>query len=269
MRGCVGEETEPVGKRELLIRRLDQIARSLAADGRALALLGLGSSGLDLDRMDEFSDLDFFVIVNAGSKVSFLDDLDWLATVAPIAYSYRNTPDGHKLLFADGVFCELAVFEPHELRAIPFAPGRVIWKAPGFDETACAPPPRPAPVQADTAWLVGEALTNLHVGLSRLRRGEKLAAERAIQVHAVSAVLRLAARIETEHPVARDPFAEERRFESRFPGLAAELPSFVQGFEGSRDSALAILRFLERSFPVNDAMAAAVREGAGEPPDAG
>ena len=259
----MGEEAGTAPKRDLLIRRLDQIAGSLAADGRALALLGLGSSGLDLDRMDEFSDLDFFVIVRAGNKASLLDDLDWLATVAPIAYSYRNTPDGHKLLFADGVFCEFAVFEPHQLRAIPFAPGRVIWKAPGFDEAACAPATRLAPAQADTTWLVGETLTNMYVGLSRLRRGEKLAAERAIQVNAVNAVLTLTARIETERAVARDPFAEERRFESRFPGLAAELPSFVQGFERSRESALAILRFLERSFPVNQAMAKAIRAVAG------
>ena len=68
--------------------------------------------------------------------------------------------------------------------------------------------------------------------------------------------------------IARDPFAEERRFESRFPGLAADLPSFVQGLERSSESALAILRFLERHFPVNDAMASAVRVLAGGSPGA-
>jgi len=261
----MGEEAGAMRKRDLLIRRLDQIAGSLAAHGGALALLGLGSAGLDLERMDEFSDLDFFVIVRPGSKAEFLDDLGWLAAGAPIAYAYRNTPDGHKALFADGVFCEFAVFESDELKAIPFAPGRLIWKAPGFDESACTPPARSEHGQADTAWLVGEALTNLYVGLSRLCRGEKLAADRAIQVRAVDAVLRLAAQVETERPVARDPFAEERRFESRYPRLAVELPSFVQGLERSRESALAILGFLERSFPVNAAIAAEVRALAKEP----
>ena len=161
------------------------------------------------------------------------------------------------------------MFEPRELQTIPFAPGRLIWKAPGFDDTTCTPTLRPAPRQADTAWLVGEALTNLYVGLSRLCRGEKLAAERAIQVHAVNAVLRLAAQIEDERMVDRDPFSVERRFESRYPALSAELPTFVQGFERSRESALAILPFLERSFPVNQTMAAAIRAVAGEHQGAG
>jgi hypothetical protein len=39
----------------------------------------------------------------------------------------------------------------------------------------------------------------------------------------------------------------------------------VQGLERSRESALAILGFLERSFPVNGAIAAGVRALAEEP----
>jgi hypothetical protein len=50
--------------KQTLLARLDAIARSLEASGHAEALIGLGSVGLELDRLDEYSDLDFFAIVN-------------------------------------------------------------------------------------------------------------------------------------------------------------------------------------------------------------
>jgi hypothetical protein len=83
------------------------------------------------------------------------------------------------------------------------------------------------PVQqpSPTEWLVGEALTNLYVGLGRYRRGEKLSAARFIQNYAVDRILDLAARIEAEQPAFKDQFASERRFEQRFPELASRLPS--------------------------------------------
>lgn len=246
-------------KRELLLKRLEGISRSLQASGRALALLGLGSVGLETGRLDEFSDLDFFVVARDGATPSFLESLEWLAAVAPIAYAYRNTADGHKVLFEDGVFCEFAVFEARELSRIPFVRGRLVWREEGFDDTVCVPRRVAGRAPSSPEWLLGEALTSLYVGLCRLRRGEKLAAMRAIQVLAVSHTLELAVTVEEPTPVPPDPFAMERRFEQRFPGLAGELSSFMQGYEGSRESALAILAFLERHFEVNRAMAAAIR----------
>jgi hypothetical protein len=94
----------------LLLERLEEIARSLEQSGHALALIGLGSVGLERERLDACSDLDFFAVVEAGHKRRYLDDLTWLRVLCPIAYSYANTRDGYKVLFADGVFCEFAVF---------------------------------------------------------------------------------------------------------------------------------------------------------------
>ncbi len=110
----------------ILLNRLDEIGQSLAQSGHALALLGLGSVGDELHRLDEYSDLDFFAIVEPGYKRRYIENLDWLSTLCPIAYHFQNTHDGHKLLFADGIFCEFAVFEPQELQSIPFAAGRIV-----------------------------------------------------------------------------------------------------------------------------------------------
>jgi lincosamide nucleotidyltransferase B/F len=111
--------------KELLLSRLTQIAQSLEQSKRALALIGLGSVGLELERLDEHSDLDFFVIVEAGFKQEFLEQLDWLICLSPVAYVFQNSADGFKLLYKDGVFCEFAIFEISELASIPFAPGRI------------------------------------------------------------------------------------------------------------------------------------------------
>ena len=78
-----------------LLARLDAIAASVAAHGDAQALIGLGSVGQDTARLDAWSDLDFFLIVDPGAKARYLDDLGWLAAAHPLAWSFRNTGDGH------------------------------------------------------------------------------------------------------------------------------------------------------------------------------
>jgi hypothetical protein len=247
-------------KPELLLSRLDEIGASLARSGKALALIGLGSVGLERERLDQYSDLDFFAIVETGRKRDFLDDLSWLGGIRPLAYAFRNTPDGHKALFDDGVFCEFAVFEEPELAHIPFAPGRMVWKRDGVSDDLRFPRHHPAgPEDRSTEWLLGEALTNLYTGLGRYRRGEKLAAMRLIQVFAVDRVLELA---EKQGPLVdhRDPFALERRIEQRNPGITPALVAFTQGYDRSVESARAILGFLEERFEVNPAMRRAILE---------
>ena len=244
-----------------LLARLEAIGRSLERSGHALALIGLGSVGPELDRIDAYSDLDFFAIVEKEYKAAYINSLQWLGDVQPIAYSFRNTADGCKLLFTDGIFCEFAVFELEELKDIPFAPGRIVWKRPELPDTLGQPASRPAlPPRQSRDWMLGEALTNLYVGMQRDRRGEKLSAMRFIQVYAVDRLLELVEYIEEGNDVYRDPFVNERRFEQRFPGLAPDLYTWLQGYEKNRESALAILDFLERHFEVNQFIAKSIRD---------
>jgi lincosamide nucleotidyltransferase len=241
-------------RRQALLHRLEEIGQSLARSGEALALLGLGSAGLELDRLDAYSDLDFFAIVKPGRKTAFLADLGWLSDIQPIAYCFRNTPDGYKLLFEDGIFCEFAVFEESELAAAVFAPGRVIWRMEEFDEALLAPKLAEPPPAHSVEWTVGEAISCLYVGLCRCRRGEKLSAARFVQQYAVDRIVELSPMLEAEQAAYPDAFAHERRFEARFPGLAREMPQFVQGYERTPESARAILQFLAAHFEVNPAM---------------
>ncbi|TLN05666.1 hypothetical protein FDZ74_13425, partial [bacterium] len=240
---------------------LDAIAQSLQGSGHAEALIGCGSVGLELERLDGYSDLDFFAVVEDGWKEHYIAHLDWLERVAPVVYTFRNTVDGFKLLFADGIFCEFAVFVRADLLRVPFAPGRIVWKRPEVPESIAVPVVTSG-VQGTRSpdYLLGEALTNLYVGLCRYRRGERLSGLRFIQGFAVDRVVELAGLIETEGPAPRDIFAGERRFETRFPILSQLLPGMLLGYERTPESALAILAFLEQHFPVNQALADRIRE---------
>ncbi len=241
-----------------LLQRLDAVARSLAADGHALALVGLGSVGLERARIDEWSDLDFFVIVEPGHKARFLDRLDWLAAAHPLAWHFRNTGDGHKALMEDGLFCEFAIFEPAELETIPFAPGRVVWRRADADPSFATPRrPLPRPT-TDETWIVGEALANLLVGLGRWHRGEKLSAMRFVQGHALDRLIELDAL--RRHAAGGDPFDGTRRLESRQPALAAELPRLAPGYAHTPAAAAALLdAFAARGAQLNAAALARIR----------
>lgn len=243
---------------EILLKRLEAIATSFSLKEGALALFALGSSGLEVDRLDAYSDLDFFAIVAQGFKERFIEEIEWLLRVHPIGFIFGNTRDGYKLMFEDGVFCEMAVFTVEELPAIPRPQGKIVWSIENFDPLLS----KPAGTKPDihtVEWLLGEALSNLYVGIGRFRRGEKMSAMRFVQGHALERLMDLIELVEVEMPIERDPFSQDRRLEQRFPNLAERLPRLAQGYERTPQSAVEILFFLEDHFPVNPLMAREIR----------
>ena len=167
---------------------------------------------------------------------------------------------GSKVLFEDGIYAEFAVFDPDELATMPFEGGRIVWQREGTDLAGTQNQPPAPPEPHDVEWLLGEILTNLYVGLTRLRRGERLSAQRLIQGFAVDRVLQLWPLIEPQSLATEDRFDGSRRVEQRFPHIAQHLSCFVQGYDHSMESAVAILEFLERHFPVNAAIGQRIRE---------
>ncbi|MGV2947769.1 hypothetical protein, partial [Acinetobacter sp. AGC35] len=119
--------------KDQLLDRLNAIGESLSTTEEALLLLGLGSVGSELHRLDAYSDLDFFVITKPGFKERYINNLDWLHNVCPLAYQFRNTDDGWKIMFEDGIYGEFAVFEENELNHIPCYGGRIVWHAAGYE----------------------------------------------------------------------------------------------------------------------------------------
>jgi hypothetical protein len=234
-----------------LLARLDAIAESLRASGHALALIGLGSVGLETDRLDQWSDLDFIVVAEPGHKRHYLDRLGWLEAAHPVAWHHRSAFDRCKALMCDGVLCDFAVFEPQEIDAVPFAAGRVVWMRPGVDPSIAQPRRPPPPRTTDETWIVGEALACLLVGLQRWHRGEKLSALRLVQGQALERLIEFDA-LRGRAP-AGDPFDPARGLESRQPALGAELPELAPGYLHTPAAARAILDAFEARSAVLDA----------------
>jgi lincosamide nucleotidyltransferase B/F len=245
---------------EILLRRLAEITQAAVGTGQVRAVLALGSIGLEMARIDQYSDLDVWIIAEDGFNQGLIDDLSWLTAVCPIGYRYKNGASGYKILFEDGLFAELDVFEMGELAALPFSEARIVWKAEGVPTSIGLPQRKPHPRDRSLDELLGEALTNLYVGLGRFHRGEKLTAMRFIQSYAVDRLLEMAHLIESEQPAWPDLFGQERRFERRFPVVAAELPHFLQGYDRTPESAQAILSFLDKHFEINQAIKQAILE---------
>lgn len=228
-----------------ILERLDRIGEVLRDRGDALALLGLGSVGRDLHRLDEHSDLDFFAVVDDDAKPRYLQDLDWLEAAAPVAFSFANTADGRKVLFDDGLYGEYAVFTLAELRRAAYPPGRVVWKRADAPDGLDVPAQDARQEPIDVPHQVGEAMTNLFVGLHRDARGETLSAMRLIQVHAVDRVLNVLDLTADDGSSRQDLFAPERGVEQRYRGRDLPLPEMAAGYAGNARAARAVLTWLQ------------------------
>jgi hypothetical protein len=240
-----------------LLDRLDALGAVFRERGDVIALLGLGSVGTDLGRLDEHSDLDFFVVTDDGANAWYKRNLDWLE-VAPIAYAFENSIHGCKILWEDGLYAEYAVFTLDELKAGSYTGARVVFArddAPADIEQLGAPIP-PSPYLTPE-YQVGEMITNLYIGLHRELRGERLAAMRLIQVHAVDRLMTYLDLTGQSTRERQDPFAVERGAERRLEAPFAEL---VPGYERNREAALAMLAWLEERVEVDPTLARKIRE---------
>jgi hypothetical protein len=245
-----------------LLQRMDDLGAVLARRGDALALFGLGSVGVDLERLDDHSDMDFFAIVEDDAKQRYLDSIDWLEELAPVVFSFENSVDGRKVLFADGLFAEYAVFTLDELRAQSWPPARVVWQRDDMPAELDGGAGRLPPLSPhdNPEYQLNEALTNLYVGLHRDLRGERLSAMRFIQVHAVDRLLTFLHLTESGASPRQDAFVVERGAEKGFGPAVLPLAEMAPGYERNAEAALAILAWLEARVDVSEALAAAIRE---------
>lgn len=237
---------------------LNRLGQFVSKNPNVLCLLGLGSMS-EISRMDAYSDMDFFLIVETGHKQAFISDLSWLA-VEPILFQFRNTRDGYKVLFKGDVFAEFAVFEAEELPEIAFTEGKVIYAKSTFDLNWIVPKKVPNQQRRSSEFLLNEALTNLYIGLKRDHRGETASAFTFIQVYASGLISELFQDIYPSKPILIDPFVSERRIENRFVEAFDTLSTFKQGYTKNRESAKAAVTFLKTHFNPNEAMVQTILE---------
>lgn len=243
-------------KEKRLFQRLEDLALTLSNKKHALALLALGSVGVETDRADEFSDLDFFVIVEDEYKQIYIDDLSWLSDTFPLAYQFKNTKDGFKVLFEDGIYGEFAVFGQSDMPFVTQPHGRLIWKKESYqyDDLTKMKGQIPKIKSDDIDFAINEVLTNLYVGLLRTLRGERLSGYIYIESYALDRILSIVHHFEEETPIYEDAFGIERRFEKHYPEFSKKLNQMLSGYKNIGLSAEVMLNYIDSIYPINKRM---------------
>jgi hypothetical protein len=210
-------------------RRFTEVLKSkLEAYENVLGLIALGSMSDQDVTPDEWSDHDFFVIVQPGHQEFFRTQLQWLPNPEMIVFSFRETAHGVKVLYRDAHLLEFAIFDPQELHLAQINRYQVLFDRANLENVMQSLQSRGKPI-ADPAWLFGQFLTNLLVGVARFKRGEQLSGHFFVKYSALRHLLLLCHLFfhsEKKHLLDDlDPF---RRFELVFPEIAESLNDVLQ-----------------------------------------
>ena len=239
-------------KLQIIQETLESLSWAAQKSSHAIALVGAGSAGAEIARMDQYSDIDFFLIVEDGFSSGFINDNSWFGRDLPIVFAFRDTDHGNKALLENGVFLEFAIFTQAELAQNGIPGLRTIWSKSGFSLPDLS---AKQPIVREVSFYVDQALSNLLVGALRLHRGERLAALAMIERYALSNLL-TAFRVKNNITV-QDPFNIERRAEQ---SLGVDFAALVQGYERLEQSLAKILAFAEENFDVNTSIVQSIRE---------
>jgi len=200
----------------------------LERDQRVIGLVAVGSMAHRDYLPDEWSDHDFFVIVENGNQEWFRANFDWLPQNDRIVHSFRETPHGVKVLYDTGHLLEFAVFDIAELHLARINRYRVLLDRGQVESHLfqLAEETKKSFAVADDKWEFGQFLTNLLVGVGRHQRGEKLSGAWFVKTSALRHFIALIRKhIASEHTELLDNLDELRRFEVGYPEIGKQLNS--------------------------------------------
>lgn len=209
---------------------------NLEKDGRVVGLVAVGSMAQQDYQPDQWSDHDFFVVVEPGTQAGFHKDLSWLPQAVEIVFSFQETEHGRKVVYRSGHLLEFAVFDTQEISRAKVNRYRVLLDRTNISQVVAqvkTASSDPEPPQAEAAAQdfneFGEFITNLLVGVGRHNRGERFSGRQFVKSYGLMHLLRL---LEKFLPAAEkslldnlDPF---RRVERVYPQLGAELNGILE-----------------------------------------
>lgn len=191
-----------------------------------IGLIAVGSMAKQHYLPDQWSDHDFFVVVETGYQQNLRQDLAWLPMSEQIALSFRETEHGLKVLYTNGHLIEFAIFDIKEIYLAKINSYRIIIDKANIKEDLAKIKKLTAKqsnLSGDTNLLIGQFITNILVGIGRYRRGEKISAHQLVKISAVKGLITL---ILKYLPIKNDRLIDDidplRRFELIQPDLGKE-----------------------------------------------
>ena len=209
-----------------------QLTESIKKYDSVKGLVAVGSMSAVDYQPDEWSDHDFYLVVESGHQEYFRKNMQWLPRFEDISFFFQETEHGVKVVYKSGHLLEFAVFDPDELFLAKVNRYRVLLdrcdiedrmkKIQERTEGSCG---NSIP---DNRFLAGQFLTNLIVGTGRFRRGEKISANFFIKQSALENLLKLVIKnLPADNKDILDNINHRRRFEFVWPQLGERMNNLL------------------------------------------
>lgn len=211
----------------------DALYRTLEFDTRVVGLMAAGSMAGLSHQPDEWSDHDFWLIVQPGEEAWFQTHAGWLPDSDRIILFFREAEGGFKAVYQSGHLLEFAVSDFEGLRHARINDYRLLIDRDGLaadlahmQQTTTT---QHGDLVRDDLGLLGQFITNLLVGVGRYRRGEQMSARQLITVSSLYGLLRLVPKhIPAEQPETLDNIDPLRRVEMVYPTIGAEINQLLR-----------------------------------------
>lgn len=211
----------------------DALQHTLERDARVVALMAAGSMAGVSHQPDEWSDHDFWLVVEPGAQAWFVANTEWMPDSDQIVLYFQESHGGLKAIYRSGHLLEFAVSDREGLMNFRVNDYRMLIDRAGLGaelermrHTTALEFKRAI---EDDVSLMGQFITNLLVGVWRCRRGEYFSGRQLITVSSLYALLRLIPKyIPAPQPAALDNLDPLRRFEAAYPDIGAQINRLLQ-----------------------------------------
>ena len=176
----------------------DALQRNLEPDLRVLGLMAAGSMAGCSHQPDEWSDHDFWMIVESDAVDWFAANTEWLPDNDHIVLFFRDAVhDGFTTIYESGHILEFAVSDHRGLLHAKINDHRLLIDRAGLAADLArmhnATNVEYNQILMDDRRLFGQFISNILIGIGRYRRGEKISSRQLITVSSLHALLRLMA----------------------------------------------------------------------------
>jgi hypothetical protein len=228
-------------------RFLELLVAEAARHDDVVGVAAFGSTA-DRERADEWSDHDVALIVEAGAEPRYRDDLGWLPTSDPLAFSVIEHHGGGKVVDLGGHIVEFGVTTVDGLKDWYVNRYEVLLDRGGVADALEQVARKPGPDgPIDDARQIRLALAELLIGVGRFRRGEVLSAGQSIRSDAVKHLLTVLGHRLPDGRTHLDSLDPRRRFELVSPDIAASIERALR--QDPETAARELLDLAERLLP--------------------
>jgi hypothetical protein len=196
-----------------------------------LVLLGSASDEAAA-RRDEWSDHDFFALIEPGRADDVRPDLSWLPQQSRLVMTAREGEIGFVAVYDDGHVLEFAFSEIEELSGAVAGEASVVLDDQAGSVRRLIERARAQAAASDRFDPANDTrlmLVKLLIGVGRARRGEVLNGGQFVRTWAVQHLVRaIRGRFSERSTGRRDAIDPVRRFESDFPLWAARIAEILE-----------------------------------------